>query len=89
MQPGVTQTAAAARCIPNRIPDFPSDIPAQCGGNVQWRGNVKWGDEAERSNPLAREEYKSVGVRAQGAAGGRENTEAGTEGVHAHAPTRS
>lgn len=50
MQPGVTQTAAAARRIPNHIPDFPSDIPAQCGGNVQRRGKVKWGDKAERSN---------------------------------------
>lgn len=30
--------AAAARCIPHYIPDFPSDIPAQCGGNLQCGG---------------------------------------------------
>lgn len=35
MRPNVTPTAAVARCIPNYIPEFPSDIPAQCGGNLQ------------------------------------------------------
>lgn len=35
MQPDTTPTAAAARCIPNCIPEIPSDIPAQCGGNLQ------------------------------------------------------
>lgn len=37
MWPNVTPTtaaAAAARCIPGCIPDFPTDIPAQCGGNL-------------------------------------------------------
>lgn len=37
MRPITTPTAAAAaaRCIPSYIPEFPSDIPAECGGNLQ------------------------------------------------------
>lgn len=38
MWPNVTPTAAVARCIPNYIPEFLSDIPAQCGGNLQRGG---------------------------------------------------
>lgn len=38
MRPNSIPTAAVARCIPNYIPEFPSDIPAQCGGNLRCGG---------------------------------------------------
>lgn len=38
MQDDVTPPAAAARRIPDCIPEFLQDIPARCGGNLQAGG---------------------------------------------------
>jgi len=46
MRPDATPTAAGACCIPNSIPQFHSDIPAQCGGNVQ-RGGFRQSEEVK------------------------------------------
>lgn len=44
-RPGGSPNAAAAAAAARRIPDFPSDIPAQCGGHVRC-GCVTGGEAA-------------------------------------------
>lgn len=42
MRLNVTPAVAAECCIPGYIPGLPSDIPAQCGGNLQCGGFTGW-----------------------------------------------